>query len=236
MGRTGSAARLGRTILASTMILGAAQAVLADPALRDDGANWPAFGRGFDEQRYSPLNQIDKRTIGRLGLAWSLELNDVWNVSTQPVAVDGVLYFAAGFSVIHAVNAVTGELLWKYDPKVRGRKMRMAWGSRGMTYYDGKVYAGTQDGRLFALDAKTGALVWETLTTEADDNRYITGAPRAFNGKIIIGHGGADFGHVRGYVTAYDANTGAQLWRWYVVPGNPADGFENAAMAMAAKT
>ncbi len=236
MGRTGSAARLGRTILASTMILGAAQAVLADPALRDDGANWPAFGRGFDEQRYSPLNQIDKRTIGRLGLAWSLELNDVWNVSTQPVAVDGVLYFAAGFSVIHAVNAVTGELLWKYDPKVRGRKMRMAWGSRGMTYYDGKVYAGTQDGRLFALDAKTGALVWETLTTEADDNRYITGAPRAFNGKIIIGHGGADFGQVRGYVTAYDANTGAQLWRWYVVPGNPADGFENAAMAMAAKT
>ncbi len=229
-----------RLLAALTLLAGAASAPAAidNAALGNeaDGANWAAWGRTFSEQRFSPLDEINRQTVGRLGLAWSLELDDVWNVSTQPVAVDGVLYFAAGFSVVHAVDAATGQLLWKYDPLVRGRKMRMAWGSRGIAFWNGKVYTGTLDGRLFALDAKTGQLVWETLTTEPGDNRYITGAPRAFNGKIIIGHGGADFGHVRGYVTSYDAETGQQLWRWHVVPGNPADGFENAAMEMAAKT
>jgi quinohemoprotein ethanol dehydrogenase len=126
--------------------------------------------------------------------------------------------------------------LWKYDPKVTGYKMRLAWGSRGMAFWKGKIYAGTQDGRLFAVDATSGKLVWETQTTEPADVRYITGAPRVFNGKVVIGHGGADMGPTRGYVTAYDANTGKQLWRFYVVPGDPAKGFENKAMQMAAKT
>ncbi len=208
-------------------------AALANEA---DGSNWAAWGRTFSEQRFSPLDQINKDTVSRLGLAWSLELPDVWNVSSQPVAVDGVLYLAVGYSVIYAVDARSGETLWKYDPKVDSRKMRMAWGSRGLTFWNGKIYAGVQDGRLFALDARTGALVWETLTTEPGDNRYITGAPRVFNGKVIIGHGGADFGGVRGYVGTYDAETGKLLWRWHVVPGNPADGFENKAMEEAAKT
>lgn len=208
-------------------------AALANAA---DGRNWAAWGRNFNEQRFSPLEQINTQTVNRLGLAWSLELDDVWNVSSQPLAVDGVLYFAVGYSVVHAVDAKTGKLLWKYDPKVSSQKMRMAWGIRGLAYWKGRVYTGVQDGRLFALDAKTGALVWETLTTQPGDNRYITGAPRVFNGKVIIGHGGADFGHVRGYVTAYDAETGQQAWRWFVVPGNPADGFEDASMEAAAKT
>jgi quinohemoprotein ethanol dehydrogenase len=201
-----------------------------------DGSNWPAWGRTFSEQRFSPLTEINRDTVSRLGLAWTYEVPDVWNVSTAPVAVDGVIYFAAGFSVVHAVDARSGKLLWKYDPHVASRKMRMAWGSRGLTFWNGKVYTGVQDGRLFALDAKTGHLVWEVQTTEPNDNRYITGAPRVFNGKVIIGHGGADFGHVRGYVTAYDAETGKQLWRWWVVPSDPKLGFENKAMEAAAKT
>ena len=206
--------------------------VLADEA---DGTHWPGTGRTFSEQHFSPLDEINKSTIGRLGLAWSLDL-DTWQVSTMPVEVDGVLYFAAGFSVVHAVDVATGKLLWTYDPKIDPKKMRMAWGSRGITYWKGKLYAGVQDGRLFAVDAKTGQLVWEVQTGEPGDNRYITGAPRVFNGKVLIGHGGADFGHVRGYVTTYDAETGKQLWRFHLVPGNPADGFENKAMEMAAKT
>ncbi|MDP9141263.1 MAG: PQQ-dependent dehydrogenase, methanol/ethanol family [Pseudomonadota bacterium] len=208
-------------------------AALSAPA---DGSNWAAWGRTFDEQRFSPLDEVNTQTVSRLGLAWSLELDQVWNVSSQPLAVDGVIYTAVGYSHIYAIDARTGSILWNYDPKVSARKMRMAWGSRGLAYYKGKVYAGVQDGRLFALDASSGALVWEVQTTEPGDNRYITGAPRVFNGKVIVGHGGADFGHVRGYVTTYDAETGAQLWRWFVVPGNPADGFENPAMEAAAKT
>jgi quinohemoprotein ethanol dehydrogenase len=208
-------------------------AVLAD---EKGGTDWPEYGRTFSEQRFSPLDQINRQTVPKLGLAWSLELPDVWNVSSAPVEVDGVIYIAVGFSVIYAVDAVSGKMLWSYDPKVDGKKMRMAWGVRGLAFWDGKVIAGVQDGRLFALDAKNGKLLWETLTTEPGDNRYITGAPRVFNGKVIVGHGGADFGHVRGYVTTYDAETGALLWRWYIVPGDPAKGFENKAMEMAAKT
>jgi quinohemoprotein ethanol dehydrogenase len=232
--RQASLAALVIAYLGQTQVLaGIDNAVLAD---EKGGADWPEYGRTFSEQRFSPLDQINRQTVPKLGLAWSLELPDVWNVSSAPVEVDGVIYIAVGFSVIYAVDAVSGKVLWSYDPKVDGKKMRMAWGVRGLAFWDGKVIAGVQDGRLFALDAKTGKLLWETLTTEPGDNRYITGAPRVFNGKVIVGHGGADFGHVRGYVTTYDAETGALLWRWYIVPGDPSKGFENKAMEMAAKT
>ncbi len=225
---------LGAALLASVT----AQAAVDNAALSDDadGRNWPAWGRSFSEQRFSPLDQINTESVGKLGLAWSLEFDDIWNVSSQPLAIDGVIYTAVGYSRVYAIDAITGKVLWQYDPKVDSRKMRMAWGSRGLAYWNGKVITGVQDGRLFALDAKTGEKVWEVLTTEPGDNRYITGAPRVFNGKVLIGHGGADFGHVRGYVTVYDAETGEQVWRWHTVPGNPADGFENEAMEMAAKT
>ncbi|HQR03614.1 MAG: PQQ-dependent dehydrogenase, methanol/ethanol family [Proteobacteria bacterium] len=204
-----------------------------------DGHDWASYGRLFDEQRFSPLRQVNAANIKRLGLAWDLELPDTNNVTTVPLEVDGVIYFAAGYSVIHAVDARTGKLLWRYDPevpKVAGRKLRLGWGSRGIAFWKGRVYVGTIDGRLIAVDAKTGKAAWSVMTVGKDDARYITGAPRVFNGKVIIGHGGADFGPVRGYVTTYDAATGKELWRFYIVPGNPADGFENKAMEMAAKT
>ena len=138
----------------------------AELANEKNGSDWPAYGRTFSEQRFSPLDQINRQTVSRLGLAWSLELPE-WNVSSAPVAVDGVIYIAVGFSVIYAVEAVSGRTLWSYDPKVAPEKMRMAWGIRGLAFWNGKVIAGVQDGRLFALDAKTGKLIWETLTTPA---------------------------------------------------------------------
>jgi quinohemoprotein ethanol dehydrogenase len=218
-----------------------AAAKIDDAALASggDGSAWPAFGRTFSEQRYSPLRQIHAGNVERLGLAWSLELPGVVNVASQPLAAGGVLYFAIGHSVVHAVDAKTGKLLWRHDPevaKVAGHKLREGWGSRGLALYRDKVYVGTTDGRLVALEAATGNPVWSVLTVEPDDARFITGAPRVFAGKVLIGHGGADHGPVRGYVTAYDAETGDQIWRSYIVPGNPADGFENAAMERAART
>lgn len=230
-------------VLRSLMLFGlllasSAQADIDNAALShtEDGRNWAAWGRTFDEQRYSPLDEINRDSVSRLGLAWTYELDKVWSVSSQPLAVDGVIYIAVGYSEVHAIDASSGQTLWSYDPQVDPIKMRMAWGIRGLAYWKGRVYVGVQDGRLIALDAKSGELAWSVLTTEAGDNRYITGAPRVFNDSVIIGHGGADFGYVRGYVTAYDTATGEQRWRWHVVPGNPADGFENAAMEMAAKT
>ena len=210
--------------------------VLAD---EKDGRNWPAYGRTFSEQRYSPLDQINDRNIEQLHLAWSLDLDTFGHSQSTPLEVDGVLYFAVGYAFVHAVDARTGKLLWRYDPqtiKVAPHKMQVGWGIRGIAFWKGRVFTGTTDGRLIAIDAKTGKPVWSVMTVPENDMRYITGAPRVFNGKVIIGHGGDDQGPVRGYVTAYDAETGKQMWRFYTVPGNPANGFENKAMEAAAKT
>lgn len=216
-----------------------------DASLKGDGSDgqWLSYNGRYDSTHYSPLAEINDQTIDKLGLAWSFDL-PVGNSHSAPVAVDGVIYFSHGYAVIHAVDALTGKLLWKYDPKVTdvaGDKLRTAWGTRAITYAKGKVYSGTQDGRLFALNAKDGSLAWSVDTTlNKNDGRYITGAPLYFEGKILIGHGGADFSAVRGYVTAYDAETGKKAWRFYTVPGNPADGPDGEAsddvMAMAAKT
>jgi quinohemoprotein ethanol dehydrogenase len=203
-----------------------------------DGADWPAYGRTYGEQHYSPLDQIDAGNVGRLGLAWSIDL-DTRNSATAPIAVAGILYFATGHSIVHAVEAATGKELWTFDPhaaEAAGIRLRQGWGSRGIAWWNGRVYTGTQDGRLIAIDARTGKQLWNVMTLEEGDYRFISGAPRVFDGKIIIGHGGGDAGATRGYVTAYDAATGKQLWRFWTVPGDPAKGFENGAMKMAAAT
>ena len=193
---------------------------LADEA---DGRNWLAFGRTFSEGHFSPLDGINATNVDQLGLKWSLDL-DVNNSITAPLAVDGVIYLAAGHGVVHAVDARTGKLLWRHDamaPEAAGKKMRVAWGIRGLAYWKGRVYAGTTDGRLIALDAKDGRQAWSVQTVDPADGATITGAPRAFNDKIIIGFSGGDFSALRGYVTAYDAESGAQAWRFYFVPGKP---------------
>ena len=210
-------------------------------ANEQDGTNWLAYGRTFSEGHYSPLAQIDSANVQRLGLKWALDL-DVTNSITTPLAVNGVVYLAAGYGVLHAVDAKSGRLLWRYDshaPQMLGPKLRVGWGIRGLAYWNNRVYAGTTDGRLLALNAPDGTLAWSVQTVDPLNGAVITGAPRAFNGKIVIGFSGGDFGPVRGYVTAYDAETGKQQWRFYVVPGKPGttDGaVSDAVMPMAAKT
>ena len=140
----------------------------------------------------------------------------------------------------YAIDAASGELLWKYDPQVieqAGDRLRIMWGaSRGIALYEGKIYVATVDGRLIAVDQQTGEELWSTMTVDPELPLFITGAPKAFRGLVVIGNGGTENGPSRGYVTAYDAETGEQAWRFWIVPGNPADGFESEAMAMAAET
>lgn len=203
-----------------------------------DGRDWPSFGRSYGEQHFSPLAEINAASINKLGLAWSMDL-PVGNSATGPIEVAGTLYFARFYSEVNAVDAVSGRLLWKYDPKApeaSGVRLRQGWGSRGIAWWNGKIYTATQDGRLIALDAKTGKPLWSVQTLDKDDPRFISGPPRVFNGKVLIGNAGADEAANRGYVTAYDADSGKQLWRFWTVPGDPAKGFENKAMEMAAKT
>jgi quinohemoprotein ethanol dehydrogenase len=206
----------------------------------DPGADWAGYGRTFTEDHYSPLRQIDAANVAQLGLAWSLDLPGERTLEATPLAVNGVLYFSGTGGSAYAVDAITGRRLWRFDPDFahhHPEKLRLNMGSnRGVAYWQGKVFVGAIDGRLVALDAKTGDVVWSADTLDAPDARKaITGAPRIFGNKVIIGQGGADFG-TRGYVTAYDAATGKLLWRFYTVPGNPSDGFENNAMAMASRT
>jgi quinohemoprotein ethanol dehydrogenase len=222
-------------------LLTPAVGAFSNPAtLRDEasGADWPAYGRTYGEQHYSPLSQISPSNVKQLGLIWSLDLGQ-GNPATIPLAVHGVLYIAVGLSVVHAIDAASGAALWTYDPQVpkaAGSGLRQGWGSRGLAFWNGKIYTATADGRLIALDAKSGIPIWNAMTIEKNDGRYITGAPRAVDGKVIIGHGGNDSAAVRGYVTCYDAETGRMLWRFYTVPGNPASGFEDDAQKMAAQS
>jgi len=200
--------------------------------------NWLTYGRTYSEQRFSPLKQIDNRNAARLGLAWYFDLDTHRGQEATPIVVDGVMYFSTAWSKVFALNAATGARLWSYDPKVPRQ-----WGAnaccdvvnRGVAVWQGRIYIGTLDGRLIALDAATGQLVWEQLTIDPRRRYTITGAPRIVKGKVVIGNGGAEFG-VRGYVSAYDAQTGKLVWRFYTVPGDPAKPFEQPILAEAAKT
>ena len=203
-----------------------------------DTQNWLTHGRTYSEQRFSPLKSIDEENVARLGLAWYYDLGTSRGVEATPLVVDGVMYTTSAWSIVYALDAKTGRELWVYDPQVPKR-----WGqfaccdvvNRGVAVWGGKVFVGTLDGRLDALDAATGKLVWEKVTVDQSLPYTITGAPRVFNGKVVIGNGGAEYG-VRGYATAYDAATGEQVWRFYTVPGDPAKGFETKELEMAAKT
>ncbi|HUH03330.1 MAG TPA: PQQ-dependent dehydrogenase, methanol/ethanol family, partial [Kofleriaceae bacterium] len=199
---------------------------------------WIAHGRTYDEQRYSPLDQITTANVSQLGLAWSFDPETNRGLEATPIVVDGVMYTTGSWSVVFALDAATGELRWQYDPKVDkavGRYACCDVVNRGVAVYRGRVYVGVLDGRLVALDAATGSEVWSVQTTPQSEPYTITGAPRIVKGRVLIGNGGAEYG-VRGYLSAYDTATGEMVWRFYTVPGNPADGFESAAMERAAAT
>src|SRR5690349_24884642 len=186
--------------------------VVDDRQLREanaDQANWLMYGRTYDEQRFSPLQQINEATVSRLGLAWSRDLPTTRGVEATPIVVDGVMYTTSTWSVVYALNARTGDQVWTYDPKAdrtRARTICCDSVNRGVAFYDGKVYVGVTDGRLIALNAADGKVVWTTQTTDPKQGYSITGAPRIANGLVLIGNGGAEHG-VRGYVSAYDAKT-----------------------------
>ena len=201
--------------------------------------DWPTIGLDYAETRFSKLNQINADNVKKLGLVWSYPLESSRGVEATPVVVDGIMYQTASWSVVHAIDARTGKRLWTYDPKIdreKGYKGCCDVVNRGVALWKGKVFVGAYDGRLIALDAVTGKVVWEKDTLIDKEHSYtITGAPRVFNGKVVIGNGGAEYG-ARGYVTAYDAETGNQAWRWFTVPGDPSKPFEDESMAAAAKT
>ncbi|ROZ71309.1 PQQ-dependent dehydrogenase, methanol/ethanol family [Ramlibacter sp. WS9] len=201
--------------------------------------NWMSHGRTYDEQRFSPLGKVHAGNVDKLGLAWTHKLDIDRGVEATAIVVDGVMYTTGAASIVYALDARTGKLLWKYDPKIAIEAMGQGCCdiiNRGVAVWKGKVYLGAFDGRLIALDARTGKVAWEVDTVLDHKKSYtISGAPRIVKGKVLIGNGGAEYG-VRGYVTAYDADSGKQAWRFFTVPGDPKDPAENKAMEIALKT
>ncbi|HEX7836867.1 MAG TPA: PQQ-dependent dehydrogenase, methanol/ethanol family [Kofleriaceae bacterium] len=221
-------------IKAATQIDGAA--IQANTATSKD---WPTVGLDYAETRFSKLAEINAGNVKDLGLAWTYNLESTRGVEATPLVVDGVMYVTASWSVVHAIDVRTGKRLWSFDPQVPrsfGEKACCDVVNRGVALWKGRVYVAAFDGRLIALDAATGGKIWEKDTIIDRTRPYtITGAPRVVNGKVIIGNGGAEYG-VRGYVTAYDADTGAQKWRWFCVPGDPSKPFEDESQKKAAAT
>ncbi|MGC4252751.1 MAG: PQQ-dependent dehydrogenase, methanol/ethanol family [Sphingobium sp.] len=211
----------------------ASDAMLRDP----DPATWPTYGGTYDEQRHSSLDQINSGNVGQLGVAWSYEMKTDRGVEATPIVADGVMYVTSAWSVVHALDAATGKELWTYDPQVdraRGVDGCCDVVNRGVALYGGKVFVGVFDGRLEALDAKSGKRLWSTVTVDQTKPYTITGAPRVADGLVFIGNGGAELG-VRGYLSAYDADSGKLVWRFYTTP-NPDKKPDGAASDEALKS
>jgi len=203
-----------------------------------DTADWLTHGRTYSEQRHSPLRQINDTSVTRLGLAWSVDMQTLHGLEATPLVKDGVMYLTSTWSVVYALDARTGAIRWRYDPaapKDHDKFMCCGVVNRGVALYRGRVYVGTMDGRIVALDERSGKPVWTAQTTPVDSPYSITGAPRIAAGRVIIGNAGSEYA-VRGYVSAYDAMTGALAWRTYMVPGDPSRPFESEALRRAAAT
>jgi len=202
--------------------------------------SWLTYGRSLGETRYSPLKQIDATNVNRLGLAWTYTLGaGGGNQEATPLFWNNTLYSVTNWSVVFAIDARTGKELWRWDPEVNQSTVRpkVCCGiiNRGIAIYDGKIFVPVIDGRLQALDAFTGKVIWESRVAYPQDWYSLTMAPRIANGKVLIGAAGGDH-PTRGFFDAYDANTGRRAWRFYTVPGDPSKPFENEAMRAAAKT
>ncbi|MBN8831888.1 MAG: PQQ-dependent dehydrogenase, methanol/ethanol family [Sphingomonadales bacterium] len=221
----------GILTLAPLVLLAACTGAADKAAQGVDGAaiaagtddQWLSYGRTYDEQRFSPLKQINTQNAAQLGLAWFADLDTARGQEGTPLAIDGKLYITTAWSKAKAYDVATGKLIWEYDPKVPGETAVKACCdvvNRGMAAWGDRLFLGTLDGRLIALDRATGKELWSVVTVDQSQNYTITGAPRVINGMVIIGNGGAEYG-VRGYVTAYDAASGKQLWRFYTVPDAP---------------
>jgi quinohemoprotein ethanol dehydrogenase len=233
---------LAGLFLATWIVAGQTRRV-DDAALRNagrTGEEWLTYGSTPGETRYSPLKSIDSTNISRLGLAWSYDIGPGGgSQQATPLFWNGTLYSITNWSIVFAVDARTGKEKWRWDPEVNRAAVqpKICCGvvSRGLALYQGKIIAPIIDGRLQALDAETGKVVWETRVEHPQNNYTVTMAPRIAKGKVIIGASGAEY-PVRGFFAAFDANTGALAWRVYTVPGDPSKPFESPAMKKAAET
>lgn len=202
------------------------------------GNDWMVYGGNFESQHFSPLKAINDQNVSRLGVAWSTTVDSPMGLELEPIVVDGVIYIGLPLDVVEAFDGLTGKMLWRFDPHIRingpwrnsyeGRK------NRGVAVWNGKVYVGTGDCRMVAINAATGSKVWDTVVCDAASTG-ITEAPRVGNGLVYTGWSGMEY-DVRGGVVAVDAETGKKVWTFWTAPGDPSKPYESKTMQEIAKT
>ena len=200
---------------------------------------WLTGGRDYRQTYYSPLTSISPANISRLGYAWSYDIDFTTAFEATPTVVDGMMFTSGNRGNVYALDAKSGRLVWSFKPTIDPQiltKLCCTDVNRGVVVWRGRIYVGSIDGYLYSLDASTGAVLWKVDTITDRSRAYsITGAPYIAKELVVIGNSGAEF-DTRGYVTAYDAQTGKQAWRFFTVPGDPKLGFEHPELEMAAKT
>ncbi len=208
-------------------------------AVDSEPGAWLTTGRDFGKTHYSPLDLINEQNVATLGFAWQFEPGTVRGMEATPIVIDGVMYTSGVAGRVYALDAASGKVLWQFEPQVDGKVNRGAccdMVNRGVAVWQGKVYVAAFDGVLYALDATDGKVVWQKQTIDDKQRGYsVTGAPQVAGKVVVIGNGGGEF-DARGYVTAYNLETGEQAWRFFTVPGDPKQPFEHPEMEVAAKT
>lgn len=228
------------TMASATLLVGCMRGPAQPDTEVGADADWTAVGGAADEASYSRLSEISTSNVDKLGLAWSMDLPDEITLEATPLEIDGTIYFSGSHAAVYAVDAISGKLKWKYDPKTWQRRPdKMNFGAnRGLAYENGRIFVAEADGRVDALDAKSGAVLWSAESVPQGPGFQFnnsSGAPRTMNGKVIIGGAGADAGG-RGFVTVFDAKTGKLLWRFFTVPGTAEQNKGDPTMEAAAKT
>jgi len=190
-------------------------------------ANWLTYAGNYQSHRYSQLNQINRQTVAQLKAAWVYQIRQAGIIETSPIVVDGIMYMTEPPSTVTAVDARSGRALWSWSPNIPQDVIIIGSPpvNRGVAVLDDTVFVGTVHGHLTALDAASGAVRWDIAVEDNKKGYYLTLAPLALDGKIIIGVSGAETG-IRGFIDAYDPKTGRRLWRTFAVPGPREPGSE----------
>jgi quinohemoprotein ethanol dehydrogenase len=233
-------------LLAGTVLPAQQQPAITEALLRQSPpGEWITHGRDYAEQRHSPLREIDATNVSRLGPAWTSEIGTGGgNQEATPLVSNGVMFVITNWSIVYALDARTGRQLWRFDPQVNraigtpGDPLnRVCCGivNRGLALWQDRVFVPAIDGRLIALNVSTGVPLWEVMTVPTNEPYSVTMAPRVVKGRVVVGNSGGEFG-VRGYVSAYDAQDGRLVWRFYTVPGDPSKPYEHPDLEAAART
>ncbi len=208
------------------LMSGAAQAtapvpystVTAERLTHPEPGNWLMYRRTYDSWGYSPLKQIDTSNVAQLKPLWSFSTGVEEGHQSPPIVNDGVMFITTPRDQVLALDARTGDLIWRYRRELPADLVQLHPTNRGVALYGDRVYIATVDAFLVALDARTGALIWQKPVENYLAGYYMTMAPLVVDGKIMVGVSGGEFG-IRGFIQAFDATSGESLWKTFTVPG-----------------